>query len=97
MCVVRQLRVVLILDVEDLSDEDRGDLKAGMCMDEGDEDLPALADYVNGEDGGAGAIAQLLGNGTLASEGIVESLFEGSDVYVTFTDSQVIEAAWVAP
>lgn len=80
------MRVVLELEVDDLPANERKSLAADMNT--VPDELPGL------ESTTAPEAASVLGNCGLCGD-IAEMLFEGSDVFVTFTASRVVSAGWI--
>lgn len=80
----RTLRVVLLLDVEDLPDADRAQYAEWMEMPV--EELPSLKDTP------VEHIVSVLDH--ISGPVINEHLFEGSDYFVHFTDSRVLSSEW---
>lgn len=88
------MRVTLDLVVEDLSDEE-------MRRHASEIDVP-VEEIETLEDVGIEWIAAVLDGGItppgphgIACEAVTETLFEGSDLFVTFTSAKVVSAAWV--
>jgi hypothetical protein len=80
---MKTMRVVLEIDVDDMSEKERWEImNGGMTEDE----VKTLADT------SAGEIASVFDK--LSGEVIGEMLFEGEDIFVKFTESRVIEAKW---
>jgi hypothetical protein len=80
---MKTLRVVLEIDVDDMSEKERWEIINGGMY---EEDVKTLADTT------AGQAASVLDR--LSGEVVTEMLFEGSDIFVKFTESRVIEAKW---
>lgn len=90
----KTMRVTLDLTVEDLPDEEMQ--RHASEMDVPVEEIETL------EDTGIEWIAAVLDGGItppgphgIACEPINEILFEGSDLFVTFTSAKVVSAEWV--
>lgn len=85
--MTRRLRVLLEIDVDDLTPEERARLEDDMRTYPGEPvKLPTLAETTAEE-----AASVLDGIGT---EGVSEMLFEGEDACVRFVGAKVLAAAW---
>jgi hypothetical protein len=81
---MKTMKVVLEIDVDDLSAEKRAECASDMEIPV--EEIPTLADTEAPE---AASVLRAIGEHTC------EELFAGSDVYVTFKHTRVISAGWI--
>lgn len=81
----KTLRVVMNLEVSDLSPEERRGSAQDACDMEGN--LPTLQDTL------ALDVARVLE--AVGSEGLQDTFFEGTDLFVKFTAADIDSAEWV--
>ena len=81
----KTLRVTIDIEVSDLSDAEREQLAKDAEQDV--SELGTLADYA------PGSLANLLD--CLSGEGTNELVFEGTDIFAKFTDTEIISAAFI--
>lgn len=85
----RKLLLTLEVVVEDLNDEVRKDLFDAMQFGDLEEDLPTASEFDPVE------YAYVFTDAINFGSEYVEMMFEGSDVYGTFTSAELKSAEWV--
>lgn len=87
---MNKLRVVLEIDVRDLSKDERIELQEYCGF---EDELPNLKDYKKSGVAGAREVASVL-NTTIVDD-MMPELFAGADIYVKFDKIKVADAEWI--